>query len=314
MARTGPFFSPDAHSIADHPRTRSATGMSMAHSPPARHDRRMSKPLLLDCPPRHPHAWLACLLVSQALAVAAWWKFGWQTGLPLLIATHLPFWWGTLWPQSRLFCPVLTRLPTTQRAVWLTIDDGPSTQTLAMLDLLDRHDAKATFFVVGERARAHPELVREIVRRGHGLGNHSATHPVRWFWALPPQQMRRQIERTQAILQQITGVRPRWFRAVIGMSNPFVASVLKREGLTRVAWSARGFDAVVADPQRVLRGVERNLRPGAIVLMHEGAPHGRNLEGMALLLQRLDVLGYRTLLPEALEAPVMNPAAVGAAL
>ena len=74
----------------------------------------MSKPLLLDCPPRHPHAWLACLLVSQALAVAAWWTFGWQTGLPLLIATHLPFWWGTLWPQSRLFCPVLTRLPLMQ--------------------------------------------------------------------------------------------------------------------------------------------------------------------------------------------------------
>jgi peptidoglycan/xylan/chitin deacetylase (PgdA/CDA1 family) len=137
---------------------------------------------------------------------------------------------------------------------------------------------------------------------------------VRSFWALPPQQMRREIERTQAILQQIIGVRPRWFRAVIGMSNPFVASVLKREGLTRVAWCARGFDAVVADPHRVLRGVERNLSPGAIVLMHEGASHGRNLEGMALLLQRLDTLGYRTLLPEALEAPLMQPAAIGAAL
>ncbi len=275
--------------------------------------RRMSNPIALDCPPRHPHAWLVCLVASQALVVATWWSFGWQAGLPLLIATQLPFCWGTLWPQSRLFCPVLTRLPTTQRVVWLTIDDGPSTQTLEMLDLLDRHDAKATFFVVGERAEARPELVREVVRRGHGLGNHSATHPVRWFWALPPQRMRREIERTQVILQHITGVRPRWFRAVIGMSNPFVASALKREGLTRVAWNARGFDAVVADPHRVLRGVERNLVPGAIVLMHEGAPHGRNLEGMALLLQRLDTLGYRTLLPEALEVPGRRTAAVGAA-
>ena len=250
--------------------------------------------MTLDAPPRHPHAWLACLLLTQALAVAIWWHWGWRIGILALIATHVPFWWGTLWPQSRLFCPVLTRLPITQRAVWLTIDDGPSTQTLAMLDLLDRHDAKATFFVVGERAAAQPELVREIVRRGHGLGNHSATHPARWFWALPPRRIREEIERTQDILARITGTSPRWFRAVVGMSNPFVASALKRAGLTRVAWSARGFDGVVADPARVLAAVQRKLAPGAIVLMHEGASHGRNLDAMALLLQRLNALGYRT--------------------
>jgi len=275
----------------------------------ARHDAGMSQPMQLDCPPRHPHAWLVCLLATQVLAIAIWWRFGWQVGLPLLMASHLPFWWGTLWPQSRLFSPVLTRLPTTQRVVWLTVDDGPSPQTLAMLELLDRHDAKATFFVVGERAAAQPDLVREIVRRGHGIGNHSATHPERWFWALPPRKMRLEIERTQSILEHITGTRPRWFRAVVGMSNPFVASALKRAGLTRVAWNARGFDAVVADPRQVLSGVERTLMPGAIVLMHEGAPHGRNLEGMTLLLQRLDALGYRTLLPEALEEAAVVPAA-----
>jgi len=255
----------------------------------------------LERPPRYPHAWVPFLLASQLLAAAVWWQFGWQVGLPVLFASHLPFWWGTMKPQSQLFCPVLTTLPTTERAVWLTIDDGPSEQTLPMLDLLDRHGAKATFFVVGARAAARPDLVREILRRGHTLGNHSETHPVRWFWALPPARMRAQVEHTQAILEGITGQRPRWFRAVIGMANPFVAEALHRTGLTRVAWCARGFDAVVADPQRVVGMVERHLGPGAIVLMHEGAPHGRNLEGMALLLRRLDALGYRTLLPEELE-------------
>lgn len=258
----------------------------------------MSTATTLDAPPRHPRAWLVYFVVSQVLAGAIWWRFGWAVGLPLLLTTHLPFLWGTLWPRSRLFCPVVTRLPTTQRAVWLTVDDGPSLQTLAMLDLLDRHDAKATFFLVGDRAAAQPDLVRAIVQRGHGIGNHSATHPERWFWALPPQRMRREIEHTQQILEQITGIRPRWFRAVVGMSNPFVASVLKRARLTRVAWSARGFDGVVADPARVLAGVERGLAPGAIVLMHEGAAHGRNLETMAALLQRLEALGYRTVLPD----------------
>ncbi|NUS39340.1 MAG: polysaccharide deacetylase family protein [Lysobacter sp.] len=255
----------------------------------------------LERPPRYPHAWLPCLLASQVLGAAAWWQYGWTVGLPVLVASHAALCWGTFKPQSQLFCPVLTKLPTSARAVWLTVDDGPSDQTLPMLDLLDRHGAKATFFVVGERAAARPDLVREILRRGHTLGNHSETHPARWFWALPPARMRAQLEGTQAILQGITGQRPRWFRAVIGMSNPFVAAALYRTGLTRVAWCARGFDAVVADPQRVVGMVERHLAPGAIVLMHEGAPHGRNLEGMALLLQRLEALGYRTLLPEELE-------------
>jgi peptidoglycan/xylan/chitin deacetylase (PgdA/CDA1 family) len=69
-----------------------------------------------------------------------------------------------------------------------------------------------------------------------------------------------------------------------------------------VAWSARGFDGVIGDPARVLADVERGLAPGAIVLMHEGAAHGRNVETMAALLQRLDGLGYRTVLPDMLNA------------
>jgi hypothetical protein len=68
-----------------------------------------------------------------------------------------------------------------------------------------------------------------------------------------------------------------------------------------VAWSARGFDAVAADPRVVVARIERTLAPGAIVLLHEGAAHCRNVEGIALLLQRLDALGYRCVLPETLE-------------
>ena len=247
--------------------------------------------------PRHPHAWAWLLALSQLLVAAVCWRWGWTLGLPLLFASHVPLWWGTLWPHSALFGPVLNRLPTEDRVVWLTIDDGPSEQTPAMLDLLDAHDAKATFFLVGERAAQHPDYVREIVRRGHGVGNHSASHPARWFWALGPSRMRREIADTQRILAEIVGEAPRWFRAVVGMSNPFVNTALKAHGLARVAWSARGFDAVAADPQTVVARVERGLAPGAIVLMHEGAPHGRNVETLSLLLQRLDALGYRTTLP-----------------
>ena len=266
----------------------------------------MSKPPL-HRPPRRPYSWAVVFVASQVAVMAIWWQEGWQLGLAALTASHLTVVWATLWPKSRLLGPVLTRLPTSESKVWLTIDDGPGDDTLAILDLLDAHGAKATFFVVGARAAARPALVREIARRGHGIGNHSYHHPSAWFWALPPARMRHEITRNQQLLTDLTGTAPRWFRAVVGMANPFVAPVLKAHGLARVAWSARGFDALSAEPAQVVARIERDLAPGAIVLLHEGAGHGRNIEVLAALLLRLDELGYRTVLPEELEFPVVTP-------
>jgi peptidoglycan/xylan/chitin deacetylase (PgdA/CDA1 family) len=250
--------------------------------------------------PRHPNGWVVALVVLHALVAWVWWRFGWAVGLAALVAVHLLFVWGTLRPRSRLFGPVLARLPTSERVAWLTIDDGPSDDTVAMLDLLDAHGARATFFLVAGRAVLRPDLVREIVRRGHGIGNHSASHPSGWFWALGPRRMAAEIGGAQRTLQEITGVAPRWFRAVVGMANPFVAASLQRLGLARVAWSARGYDAVDADPARVVARIEKDLAPGAIVLLHEGARHGRSVETLEALLERMAALGYRSVLPEAL--------------
>lgn len=257
----------------------------------------MRAPVARHRVPRHPYAWLGVELLLHAFAAALWWRYGWRPALPVLIGAHLALVWGTLRPDSRLFGPALTRLDTDERVLWLTIDDGPSHETPAVLDLLDAHGAKATFFLVGERARRHPDHVREIVRRGHGIGNHSDSHPAARFWALGPRAMRHEIERAQATLTELSGSAPVWFRAVVGMANPFVAAPLRRLGLARVAWTARGFDGAVSDPQRVLHRVERQLRPGAIVLAHEGAAHGRNLETLGVLLRRFDELGYRCVLP-----------------
>lgn len=261
----------------------------------------MTPPPSLHRPPRRPHGWAWAFAVSQCAVAVIWWQLGWQAGLPALLLSHAPFLWGTLVPDSALFSPVLARLPTADPVVWLTIDDGPSDDTLELLEVLDAAGAKATFFLVGERAAARPQLVREIVARGHEVGNHSATHPQAWFWALSPRRVREEIGRAQAVLQEITGTRPHWFRAVVGMANPFVASVLHEHGLARVAWSARGYDALERDPALALSRIEQQLHPGAIVLLHEGARHGRNVELVALLLQRLRALGYRTVLPSEFE-------------
>ncbi len=249
---------------------------------------------------RYPYAWLAVFALAQAAVALAWWRYGAAIGVAALLASHAPFWWATFWPRASLFGPNLARLPTQEQCVWLTIDDGPSDDTLAILDVLDAHGAKATFFLVGERAAVRPDAVREIARRGHSVGNHSMTHPSAWFWALGPWRLAREIGRTQTLLREILGTSPRWFRGVVGMSNPFVFAALKAHRLARVSWCARGFDAVSTDPARVVARIERGLAPGAIVLLHEGAAHGGNVETIRLLLQRLDALGYGAVLPESL--------------
>jgi len=249
--------------------------------------------------PRRPHAWLGWLALSQLAVALLWWRLGWAWGLPAMLLSHLAFIVPVFLPRARLYAPVLDRLPGNEHAVWLTIDDGPSGDTAAILHALNRHRARATFFLVGERAQARPDLVAEILRRGHGIGNHSQTHPSGRFWALGPSAMAGEIGQAQAALTQLAGAPPRWFRSVVGHTNPFVAAPLREHGLARVAWSARGYDAVDGDPVRVLQRIGRGLGPGAIVLLHEGAGHGRSVEIVEATLCLLEERGYGTLEPPA---------------
>jgi peptidoglycan/xylan/chitin deacetylase (PgdA/CDA1 family) len=254
-----------------------------------------------------PH-WSIALLVSQLLVALLWWRCHWQYGLPALLLSHALFIVPIFLPRSRLYAPLVARLRGTAPQLWLTIDDGPSDDTLAILELLDRHAARATFFLVGERAAQRPQLVQEIVRRGHGIGNHSHRHPQAWFWALGPRRMRAEITQAQQVLQSLSGQPPRWYRSVVGMTNPFVAAPLRCHRLTRVAWSARGYDAVDGDVERSVRRISSGLRPGAIVLLHEGAAHGRNLQIVQRVLEEVSARGLRAVLPEPPLAAPGRPA------
>jgi peptidoglycan/xylan/chitin deacetylase (PgdA/CDA1 family) len=239
-------------------------------------------------------------LVMHALGIALIIDGHIAIGLATVVLDHAKYFWGSLWPHSRVLGPVLRRLPTSANEVWLTIDDGPSADTLAILDLLDAHGARATFFLVGEHAEAMPDRVRDIVARGHAIGNHTQQHLSAWFWAIGPRRMREEIGRAQAALTHLSGTPPTWFRAVAGMANPFVAPTLAIHGLRRVSWSARGFDAVDKDTDRVFARLARGIAPGAILLLHEGGPDSVAL--MARVLDELDAHGYRTVLPDAAES------------
>ena len=220
----------------------------------------------------------AALILSAMLhagAALAWWLWpqGWPWWLALVLGNHAVLFAAGCMPRSRLLGPNRTRLSSSAAArgeIALTFDDGPDPEvTPKVLDLLDAHGARASFFCIGERAAAHPALVREIITRGHRVENHSARHPM-WFGFYGPMRMAREIALAQAWLTAAAGVAPRYFRAPMGIRNPLLAPVLAHLGLGYVSWSRRGFDAVTDDAERVFERIARGLRAGDIVLLHDG--------------------------------------------
>ena len=216
----------------------------------------------------------------------------WPWAVAAIAANHAALTAGGLWPRSRWLGSNWTQLPAhaaARREIAITIDDGPDPAvTPAVLDLLDGHGAKATFFCIGTEARAHPALCREIVRRGHSVQNHSDRHSTR-FSLLGPKGMAREIAAAQASLADITGEAPRFFRAPAGLRNPFLAPVLQRLDLQLVSWSRRGFDTVRRDPTDVLARLARGLAAGDILTVHDGNA-ARAEDGRAVLLAVLPEL------------------------
>ena len=163
----------------------------------------------------------------------------------------------------------------------ITIDDGPDPEvTPQVLDILDRHQAKATFFCIGKLAAQHPELCREIVRRGH---RHRESQPVAqlvFLAARPVAASTAKCSEAQKVLAEVSGAAPRFFRATAGLRNPELEPVLAHCGLQLCSWSKRGFDTRVNDADAVFRSLTRDLKGGDILLLHDGSA-ARTADGTA---------------------------------
>ncbi len=198
----------------------------------------------------------------------------WTWVLAIVCINHGILTIAGLIPRSTLLGPNITRLPLAaaqRNEVAITIDDGPDPEvTPQVLDILDQYQAKATFFCIGKAAAQHPELCREIVRRGHDIGNHSLSH--NWYFSLlDPWSIHREVHNAQQVLSEISGQTPRFFRATAGLRNPELEPVLVHCGLRLCSWSKRGFDTRNSDPDAVFKSLVRNLRGGDILLLHDGS-------------------------------------------
>ena len=224
--------------------------------------------------------------LAAVAAVPRWWP----GAVALLAADHLVATAAGLTPRSSLLGPNLRRLPAARAAcgeVGLTFDDGPDPEiTPGVLDALAGRGARASFFAVGERAAAHPELAAEIVRRGHRLETHTWSHPNR-FALLGPRAALTEIDRAQAALAGIAGSPPLYVRAPAGFRAPWLAPPLARRGLILASWTRRGYDTVTADPARVSARLTRGLAAGDVLLLHDGGS-ARGAAGRPVVLDALE--------------------------
>ena len=243
----------------------------------------------------------ATLHAAAAVALAAAPRH-WPAVAGTLFASHVVLAGVSLWPQSRLFGPNRSRLPEDAAGrgeVALTFDDGPDPEvTPRVLDLLDRSGARATFFCIGRRVEARPDLAAEIVRRGHRIENHTWSHPNTFACYLPPAQ-RREVLRAQEAIERAAGRAPELFRPPAGFRNPFTERELFHAGLTLASWTRRGYDAVEKDPAAILRRLLAGLSAGDVLLLHDGSAltGGGNPVVLEVLPRLLDELAARSLRP-----------------
>ena len=242
------------------------------------------------------HSGAAIAAIVLVISRPPYWPLALAGVVAAIIVDHLVLTAVGLWPRSRLLGPNLVHCrgcETTRGRIVLTIDDGPEPQvTPRVLDLLAAHGAHATFFLVGARAAAHPDLVRRIAAEGHGIENHSYAHDhgfslrgTRWLAA--------DIDAAQRVLSSLAGRAPRFFRAPAGLRSPLLEPVLARAGLGLASWTRRGFDTRTADADRVLERLAghdgRRLAGGDILLLHDGHA-ARDAAGEPVILAVLERL------------------------
>jgi len=206
------------------------------------------------------------------------------TVLPPVIAYLLLAIDGVVRPGSGWLMPVISHGNRKGHKIALTFDDGPDAEiTPHILDALQSHGAHATFFVIGRHAEAHPELVRRIIDEGHELGNHSHGHS-RLLNLQTSRYMQREIERGMTTLDRIGAPGAgKLYRPPMGLKNPILARLQRSLGLRVVAWSLHAGDTRKRDANAIARRILARVRPGDIVLFHDGHDLPHRQRGMVVV-------------------------------
>ena len=172
-------------------------------------------------------------------------------------------------PTGQWYGRTFTSLPRDSHQIALTYDDGPNDpHTPRLLEVLAKHNAHATFFLIGRYAQQRPDLVREIIQAGHIVGNHSFTHPLLTFKSEP--EIKRELSTCQHALQDAAGDHSNLFRPPFGGRRPAVLRIARGLGLQPIMWNVTGYDWNAPPAAAIERKVSSHIRGGDVILLHDG--------------------------------------------
>lgn len=214
---------------------------------------------------------------------------GWLFLIPVVVYLLILF-YGSYYIRSQFFMSVICSLPSNEKHIALSFDDGPLLQyTANILNILDKHQAPAIFFCIGNRAEANEDLVKEILRRGHIIGNHSYSHH-RYFDLWSSAKMLVDLKKMDEVAEKVTGLRPKFFRPPYGVMNPNLKKAIIKGNYTPIGWNMRSFDTIAKNPEKLLAKLKKSIRPGKIYLFHDSIEVTANI--LDQFLQEVKSQGY----------------------
>lgn len=189
---------------------------------------------------------------------------------------------------------LLFEVPTAEKVIALTFDDGPDESTEQILDVLKQYGVKATFFVVGDNCRRYPDILKRIAKEGHEIENHTYSHLK--FKGKSQQVINQEIVKTNEIIYEITGNQTRFFRPPGGTINDKILQVAKMQNLQIVLWTPEEDSKDWQNPgvATIIKKVVSHAKQGSIVLLHDGGgKRKQTLLALPIIIKRLKAEGYQ---------------------
>lgn len=185
------------------------------------------------------------------------------------VATALTAGYQSMAPTGQLYGHTFTGRARGSKQLALTYDDGPNDpHTFRLLEVLARHSVHATFFLIGRYVQQRPDIVRELVKAGHVVGNHTFTHSLLTFKSAA--EVRRELTDCRDAIQDAIGEHSNLFRPPFGGRRPAVLRVARELGLEPVMWNITGYDWNAPPAAEIERTVSRRIRGGNVILLHDG--------------------------------------------
>jgi peptidoglycan/xylan/chitin deacetylase (PgdA/CDA1 family) len=208
----------------------------------------------------------------------------------LLLAYSLIVFWGCYDVGSGFFIKIVCKTDTGRKEIAISFDDGPAENyTPKILEILDTENVKATFFCIGNRIAGNEAILKQVQAYGHIIGNHSYSHHF-WFDMYSSKKMEDDLKQMDAVMERVTGLKPKLFRPPYGVTNPNLAKAIKNGGYTPVGWSVRSMDTVIKDGKKLLAKINEGIKPGAVFLFHDTSK--TTLDVLPEFIQEVKKRGY----------------------